>query len=424
MTASILVSLPVAAMRPRQIRLVAGCTVGLATGFAGLFIGPLTIFMKPIAQDFSWTRADISAGVVVSMLGLAIGSPLQGRLMDRIGARPVIAGSTVLFATCIALLSIIPANHTLFALICLAIGTFGVATGPNGYLSLLPAWFDKRLGLALACAMVGVGVGAAAIAPLSQWQINVGGWRHAYRILAALALAGGLLAFFLTHVGVRSPSTGEQAPGNEQAQAIGTGFVEGLRDWRMIILIAALAIGGASGLSMTFHTAPMLDDRGFGPGEIATTVALSGIGVMTGRFAGGALMDFIPARFVGAGSYLLGALAVALLGLDVSRSFPVVATGGLLLGFALGTEGDFAAFAVRRYFGTRSFAGLYGCVFTSYSIGSVIGVILCGVAYDTFHNYHVASVVCIISFLTAAMLALQLGPYRYGLGQGADIDQS
>lgn len=397
-------------MRRRQIRLVAGCMIGLGTGFAGLYFGSLTIFLKPIAQEFGWSRGDLSAAVIMSMLGLAIGSPLQGRLIDRIGAGPVIIGSVLSFAICLALLSIIPANHFAFALVSLAIGGLGVATGPNGYLSLLPAWFDRRLGMALAIAMVGVGLGAALFAPLAQLLVEQGGWRRAYRILAALSLAGGIAAFLMTRVGAppRAAAVDVASP-----DATGKSLGEGLRDWRLLVITFALALGGASGLGITFHTAPMLDDRGFGAGQIATTVALSGLGVMVGRFAGGALMDFIPARLVGAGTYLIGALAVAMLGLDLTRSFPVVATGGLLLGFALGTEGDFAAFSIRRYFGMRAFATLYGFVLMAYSIGSIVGVILCGMAFDRFGDYHVASLVSIGAFLSAAALTLRLGAYRY-----------
>ena len=397
--------------RRKQIQLIAGCVLGLCTGFAGLYIGSLTIFLKPIAMDFGWGRAEISAAVVMAMLGLAVGSPIQGYLIDRIGARRVILGSVVLLSASIVALSMIPNNIFLFAAICFAIGALGVATGPNGYLSLLPHWFDKRLGLALACAMVGVGIGTATNAPLAQSLVTSGGWRHAYHVLAGVALVGGFISYLM--IGVGAPHASKTKSGKAEPDFEGVSFAEGVRDIRMLLIAVALALGGAAGLGMTFHTAPLLSDIGFSPAEIGSVVALSGVGLIVGRFAGGALLDLVPARIVGAATYLLGGLSLVIMGLDLTHSYPLIAFGGLLLGFALGTEGDFAAFAVRRYFGMRAFGSLYGCVFAAYSVGSVAGVILWGWAFDTFGSYVGISTVCIGAYLIAGLFALLLGPYRY-----------
>ena len=397
--------------RRQQVRLIVGCTLGLATGFAGLFIGTLTVFIKPISVEFGWSRAQTASAVVMAMLGLAIGSPLQGRLIDRFGPRPVIGISVLALASLIVLLSFFSGGYALFGACTLAIGALAVATGPNGYLSLLPRMFDRRLGLALAVAMVGVGVGAAVLAPLAQVIVAAKGWRFAYRVLALVSMAGGLAAFLM--INVRQPAMIRHAV--SAAPADGLTFRQALLDRRLILLMVALLLSSAAGLGMTFHTAPMLDDRGFSSAQIASVVSLSGIGLMSGRLVGGALLDVISARMVGAATYLLGAIATALIGLGWSAGFPYAAAGGLLLGFSLGTEGDFMAYVVRRYFGLKSFGGIYGCLFTAYSLGSVAGVILFGMGYDHFNNYRVATIVGSCGFFAAMFVVLALGPYRFGV---------
>jgi OFA family oxalate/formate antiporter-like MFS transporter len=386
-----------------EVRLVSGCALGLATGFAGLFFSTLAIFLKPIAAGFHWTRAEASAGFIMSMLGLAIGAAAQGWMIDRFGPRAVITGAIVSLAACLLALSAVPASLPLFAALCLVLGASTCATGPNGYLTLLPPVFDRRLGLALSCAMIGVGIGSATLPALAERMVLADGWRHAYAML--VVLCGGAVALLLIGK-VAHPGAVDPDPGTGRPAGMSRG--EAIRDWRLWLMALAMALVGGAALGIAFHTAAMLDDRGFSPARIAIVASLTGIGLTAGRLGGGALLDIVPARFVGAITFLAGALAIACLGLDLTRAFPVVAFGGLVLGSALGVEGDFTAFLVRRLFGLRAFGSLYGMVFAAYSLGSVAGVILCGVSFDAFHSYRVASIACMAALVFAALLVLTL----------------
>ncbi|WP_231639164.1 MFS transporter [Sphingomonas profundi] len=389
-------------LRQRQIRVVVAALIGLATGLVGLFVGTTSLFVKPISADFGWSRATTSAATAAALLGLAFGAPVQGFVIDRFGPPRVILAATIALATAVACLSALPSSATAFSLTCLLIGALGAATSPTGYLSLVSGWFDRRLGLALACAMAGVGLGPAIFAHLIESVIVADGWRVAYQAMAAIMLAGGILALTIGKVGVRDYGTGI-AP-RDTGRDADTPFRVAIRDRRMLLLIVAIALGCASGLGMTYHVAAMLDDRGLDHGAVIIVVAANGMGLIFGRLVGGPLLDALPIRYVGAGAYLLGAAATPLLALDITRSFPVLAGAGFMLGLALGTEGDLAAFAIRRYFGAKAFAALYGCLFMAYSLGSVAGVILCGRLFDVSGNYALAGYAALTGFLIAAAL--------------------
>ena len=55
----------------------------------------VSIFFKPMLEDFGWDRASLSSVQSVAMIFFAIASPFLGRLIDRFGPRAIILTSVV-----------------------------------------------------------------------------------------------------------------------------------------------------------------------------------------------------------------------------------------------------------------------------------------------------------------------------------------
>ena len=132
-----------------------------------------------------------------SLIGMALGSVLLGRLGDRIGRKGAFVACTVfLFAG-----SLLSARATglwdLFAWrVITGIGLGGVTPLAA---TLISEWTPKRVrSVAVACAVVAVPLGGMGGAALAQWIIPAYGWRMIFYIGAALpffifAVAGLLL---------------------------------------------------------------------------------------------------------------------------------------------------------------------------------------------------------------------------------------
>lgn len=58
-----------------------------------------------------------------------------------------------------------------------------------------------------------------------------------------------------------------------------------------------------------------------------------------------------------------------------------------LLGLSLGSEGDIMAYMVRRAFGMRAYSQIYGCFWTTFSAGFLIGPIIMGASFDLLGTY-------------------------------------
>ncbi len=403
-------------LRRRQAVILVGAALGMGGGFAALYFSTLSLFLKPIALEFSWGRGQTAAATVLAMAGMAVGAVLMGRLIDRLGAARVVAVSALGMAALTAALSGLPGNPWAMGGLCFAIGLIGAGTTPLGYLAVFPRWFDRRLGLALGTAMVGLGLGLGTVVfpILAQQAIDAYGWRDAYVMLAVVSLLLSVLAWVLMFVCAGSPPEPAEHPRADRSRSSeGLTLGQAVRSLRYWNLVLILFLASAAGLGLAVHGTALLTDRGIHFEAAAQVAALAGLGVMLGRMVSGFLMDVWTAPPVGAVSFLLGALGMALYAHGPLTSPWVLAAAGMLGGFAIGAEGDLIPYAVRRYFGARSFASIYGTLFGVYALGGLLGPIVFGIAFDRTGSYKGVLNVAIVACGLAALGALLLGRERY-----------
>jgi predicted MFS family arabinose efflux permease len=394
-----------------RIAIVAGAGLGMGGGFAASYFSTLSLFLKPLTAEFGWGRAETAASTALAMVGLAFGSLVVGRLVDRFGALRVIAISAAAMAALIASLATLSGHPLVLALLSFAIGLVGVGTTPAGYLPVLARGFDRRLGLALGSAMVGLGAGAVVMPLVGQRLIADHGWRGAYVGLAACSLAMAALAMMLLRLGAETGPSMRMPAGDAAAE--GDTFREAARTPRFWALVAILFVVSAAGLGAGVHIAALLTDRGLSAAQAAQIVALTGAGMTLGRLVAGALLDLVPARWLGAIAFALGGVGLATLASGATTSLAALATGALLTGFAIGAEGDFIPYCVRRYFGVRAFGAIFGALFGVYALGGVAGPVAFGLAFDRLGSYGAVYAAAAAACMCAAVFTAGLGRYRF-----------
>lgn len=154
-----------------------------------LIVPTFGVFLKPLSQEFGWSRTQISLAFSLFTLGATITLPLIGRLVDRFGARKVIVSATLLFGLGVLSLSFLSAHLWHFYAVYLFLGIVGSGTTPVPYTKVISRWFDRQRGLALGLAAATFSVSASLMPPVTQVLIAAVGWRHAYEILGLLAMA-------------------------------------------------------------------------------------------------------------------------------------------------------------------------------------------------------------------------------------------
>src|SRR6202522_1725687 len=173
-------------------RVVLAACLGVMAGFGTLFVYTFSVFVKPLAAEFGWSREAISSGFAIAAVTLGVISPLLGRWIDRFGPRRIILVCMTIFGCAIASLSLLRSGLWQFYVTCFVIGLVGNGAAHLAYSRSISTWFHQRLGTALAFVMVGAGLGAMILPVVAQSIISRSGWRAAYASLGGLALLLGL----------------------------------------------------------------------------------------------------------------------------------------------------------------------------------------------------------------------------------------
>ena len=99
-------------------RVVLAACLGVMAGFGSLFVYTFSVFVKPLAAQFGWSREAISSGFAVAAVTLGFISPLLGRWIDRFGPRRIILICMTVYVCAIASLSLLRSGLWQFYLTC------------------------------------------------------------------------------------------------------------------------------------------------------------------------------------------------------------------------------------------------------------------------------------------------------------------
>jgi predicted MFS family arabinose efflux permease len=136
-------------------RVVLAACLGVMAGFGSLFVYTFSVFVKPLAAKFGWSREAISSGFAIAAVTLGLCSPLLGRWIDRYGPRRIVLACMTIYGCAIASLSLLRSGLWQFYVTCFVLGVVGNGAAHLAYSRSISTWFQRRLGMALAFVMVG-----------------------------------------------------------------------------------------------------------------------------------------------------------------------------------------------------------------------------------------------------------------------------
>src|SRR5580658_3368174 len=385
--------------------------MGIAVSFGSLVIFAFGVFIKPLSDQFGWSRTEISLAFTLTALMVAAFSPFIGRIVDRVGARKVLLPCVAVYGAafcCLALVRTLTAFYAVYVLL----GVVGNGTTQLCYARVISAWFDRRRGLALATMMAGVGAGAIGIPPLGTWLIDAYGWREAYLLLGASVFVLGMIPAALwlreTPPDVAQENAERTNPEKSRAMA-GMRGAEAARTPVFWCLLTGFFLFSVSVNGSVAHLIPILTDRGIGAETAALVASMLGVLTLCGRLLTGVLLDrFSGSRVTG---IFFGIAAVGVAVLSQAHDVITAFTGAALIGLGMGAEADVMPYLISRYFGLHSFSEIYGYAFTAYALAGALGPLLMGWSFDRFHSYSTALLCLAGAMLTGAAVLASLPRY-------------
>jgi MFS family permease len=385
-------------------RVVLAACLGVMAGFGSLFVYTFSIFVKPLAAEFGWSREAISSGFAIAAVTLGLCSPLLGRWIDRFGPRRIILACMTIYGCAIASLSLLGSALWQFYVTCFVLGVVGNGAAHLAYSRSISTWFHRRLGMALAVVMMGAGLGAMILPVVAQSIISRSGWRAAYASLGGLAL---LLGLPLSWRYIRE--RGAIGSGSAAVAHSGITWQQGLRSFAFWIITAILFVSSISMNGAITHLSALLTDRGLTAGNAALCASILGGSSLLGRIVVGWLLDRFFGPRVAFVINLITALGIFLLAR--ANSFPAGCLASVLIGVGAGGEAATTPYLLTRYFGLRSFSTLYGLTWTFYAAAGAIGPVILGRAFDATGSYSSLLVLLAAALGLAAATNLLLPRY-------------
>jgi MFS family permease len=381
----------------RRWLVLLGCFIGMGLAMPAMLMQPLGLFLKPMTADFGWSRTEFSGIIAFAALCNAITMPIAGYLVDRFGARRIIAIGTVLGCSSYVALSHAQSYAAFLAIMVVAVAMGNLASYP-AFMSLARTWFDKRLGFALAITSTGLAVGTAGFSYLIAQTIAGQGWRAAFMTAGLAALAIGL-ANLLFLVRDRPP-VAEETAARMAADDASSSLAQALRTKDFWLYTAAfmLVIFGVVGCN--FHLPALLSDRGATPATIASVVAIGSAGSLFGRLFSGVMLDRLAVRWV-AGLFFAGQ-AIGFLLLLNGMVWALAAS--FLLGAVQGAEIDVMGYVMARRFGRQAYARIFGTCFGITLVGAIVGPMALATIFDRTGSYDLG--LMLLPLLPVAAFAL------------------
>jgi MFS family permease len=381
-------------------------------GMALLALPPvaLGVFMPSLSAEFGWSRASISAGMLIFAVVSTPLVPFAGALADRFGSRRVLIPGLVLTGCAFAAFGLMtPSLWHWFAM--------WVVFTLVQLLNRSPIWnrtvsaaFNTSRGLALAVLMAGIALGQLLTPIIASALIRDHGWRASYGLLAlgwyGITLIATVLLYRESKVGTAGPEAG-QALQPEGGLTLG----EALRDPAMLRISFAILIQSTLYTGFTLHLFPMLKDLGIAEKDAAFITGLVGISTLAGQLVTGWLADRMHGSLLPVSSFLLPGIGYTLI-LQGRSSETLITLGVLVAGYGSGAAINITTYLTTRYAGVQHFGKIFGLISSVMGLGAGLGPLIAGRIYDYAGNYSPYLLLGIGLACVASLTVIRLGPYR------------
>ncbi len=366
------------------------------------------VFVKPLLNDFGWTRASTSAAYSLSFLIFGFVGITMGGLTDKFGPRVILTTCGILLGLGYLLMSQVTSLWQLYLFEGIIVGV-GMSALYAPVLSLIARWFVKRRGLMTGIVLSGLGIGQLVMPPVISRLIENFDWRFSYVILGIVAL---LVIVIATQFLKRDPSTMRQVPYGESenksqvAMDLSKDYSlgEAAKTVQFWLLVIVKFCYGYYMFSIVIHIIPHVTDLGISAVDAANVMAICGAMMVVASFSLGRVIDSIGPRKV---FILCFAIAFAsLLWLLQAKEIWMFYLFAVFFGLANGGNVTADTPMVARLFGLKSIGSIVGISSCAFSVGAALGPIMTGFIFDSTSNYQIAFMVCAAFSVLGVVIAL------------------
>lgn len=353
----------------------------------GISVNTFTVYVKPIEAEMGWLRGEISLAIMLGALSMGLAASFIGRLMDRVGARPVMAAGATLVGVISMLLARTQSLTHFYAMF--IVSGVGQAAATLIPISLVISnWFKAKRGKALGIAMTGTGLGAMVMVPVTSWVVVTWDWRTSFFVMGWVILLTVPMTLLL--IRTRPSDMGLLPDGggvtdDEPVSLGGLSLPQAFRTPAFWLIGAMMLLAGLVGMGIGVHLMPYLTDIGH-PEATASLI----IGIISGLTVVGKIgLGFAADRWGLQSTVILayGVIAIGILLLTGAQSLTVACVFAVVYGFAIGAPLLINPALTAECMGLANFGAVFGALMLLNTVGAAVGAVLTGVVYDNVGNY-------------------------------------
>jgi predicted MFS family arabinose efflux permease len=346
----------------------------------------LGVFMPDLTKGVGISVSEFTVAIAVQNLVWGLLQPFVGALAVRVGYRPVMLAGGLLYVLGMLLLATAQGLWGVILGAGVAVGVSMACTGS----ALALAVTARSVSLAVRSSMLGLvsaagSLGALLAAPVGQALSQAHGWRVGVGGFLVLALVIVPAAWYAGRVD-RLPAPPSSGRADTPALTV---VVQALKHVPFVVMTLAYFVCGMQLVFLTTHLPSYLDICGLDPMLSAQALGVIGgfnvLGSLFFGWAGGRWNKLLLLGMI----YTLRSLALAWFFLSTATPGNTLVFAAMMGFLWLGVAPLLAGY-VAETFGLRWQAMLSGIAFMSHQLGSFVGALGGGLAYDLLGSYNLA----------------------------------
>ena len=347
----------------------------------GISVNTFTVYVTPIESDLGWRRDHVTLAMGLAPLAMGAAAPFVGRLIDRIGARMVMAAGAAVIGVGSILLA--KTESRLYFYTIYSIAGVGQAAATIIPISLVISnWFNVGRGKALGIVMTGTGLGAMVMVPVTTWIVVNWGWRTSFTIMGFIILL--MVPLSLIFVRTRPSDMGLQpdggiVPETEPVALQGLAVSKAVKTPAFWLIAVMMMFSGLVAMGIGVNLMAYFEDVGHTKGVAALIIAIiSGLTVV-GKIG----IGFVTDRWGIQRAVVLafGTIIAGILFLMGAGDFFVACVFAVVYGFAIGAPLLINPALTAECMGLKNFGAIFGILTLMNVVGVAIGASLTGVIY-------------------------------------------
>ena len=412
----------------------AGSTQVVRNATASLTIA---VFIFPLSEELGWSRTLIAGAASFGGLAASGVSPAVGWLVDRYGARLILAVS--IFILGLSTISLAWATVPVAFYLAYGVGRVIFSSPVQiGSSVVVSRWFVRLRGRTSGILFGSHSIGLVAFPLIASVVIGTSGWREAWIVLGLLVWGIALLPVSLLIV-QQPEDVGLRPDGDPPLPAIEVGqqgdeaptplpvpeepvwtLREAMRTPALWMFATATGMVFLVQAGVNTHLAAYLRDEGLTAAFAGFGISLNAVFLGLGSIFWGWITEKFPAR------YVLAAVAISVGGASalfiIADSTVEILVYAVLFGFGVGGLLSVPPVGYADYYGRRSLGAIRGVTEPLTTFGQAIGAVAAGLVFDLTESYQLAFMAFAVMGGLAMVLVLFARPPRRPLSIETALD--